>query len=206
MLLQSTGRHVIAGGFFNGFLHDRRFMFAKSHEHNATRIENRSHSHGDRLPHHVPLPKEVTGRIRPRHTIERDQSRATGNRTARFIKANVAGASDAENLQVDAPSFTNLLFVAQTRRRHILSRQRASGYVDGVERNIDMIKEVLPHEAMVALQRVGRDGPVFVKIECDHACKRQAFLAMQANEFVVDAHRRAACGQSQHCFLTDRCA
>ena len=57
---------------------------------------------------------------------------------------------------------------------------------------------MLAHEADVALQLVRLHRIVFVEIERDDIRQRQAFLAVQPHQLVVDADRRAARRQAEH--------
>ena len=63
---------------------------------------------------------------------------------------------------------------------------------------------MFPHEAVVALQRVGLYRPVFVEIERDDRLERHALLAVQPDEFVVDGDRRAAGREAEHGLLAGR--
>ena len=58
-------------------------------------------------------PKKLAGRVAARHRVERDQARAAVPRRAGLVEADVAGAADAEDLQVDAAGPADHLLVAR---------------------------------------------------------------------------------------------
>ena len=70
--------------------------------------------------------------------------------------------------------------------------------------DIDEVEQVLPHEADVALQLVGLHRIVFVEVERDDVAKRESLFAVHPHQFVVDADRRAAGGQTQHAIAAFR--
>ena len=65
-------------------------------------------------------------------------------------------------------------------------------------RNVDVIEERLPHEAVVAVDRVLRHRPVFVEIERDDVREIERLLPMQADQLAIHADRRRAGRQPQH--------
>ena len=203
MLLQGAGRHVAAWWLLDGAAHDWRLVLAKSEQHDASGIQNRSHAHGDGLPRHIPFAKKVAGRIASCHAIQRDETRAAFQSAAWLVESDVPGAANTEQLQVDPPGFPNHFLIPNAGGSHLLARQRAVGNVNRVGRNIDVVKQMLPHEATVALEGVGLDRPVFVEVERNNSLKRHALLAVQADELVVDSYWRATCGQAQHRCLTN---
>ncbi len=66
----------------------------------------------------------------------------------------------------------------------------------GIE--VDVLEEVLPHEAVIAVQAVAGHRVVLVEIEGDDPGEVEALFAMQANQLAVDPDRCGAGGQSQH--------
>ncbi len=65
-------------------------------------------------------------------------------------------------------------------------------------RNVDQVEQVFAHEPHVALQLVWLHRVVFVEVEGDHICERQAFLAMHPHQFIINADRRTARCETQH--------
>ena len=117
---------------------------------------------------------------------------------AGLVEADVPGAADAQELNVDAARLGDLLFVPAAVVVHLLDRQRAIGHVPVAGRDVDQVEQVLAHEADVALQLVRLHRVVFVEVERDDVRERQPFFAVQPHQLVVDADRRAAGRQAQH--------
>ena len=78
------------------------------------RFEDGADAHRERLVRHVFLAEEAAGGVAARDRVERDQARAAVARRARLVEADVPGAADAEELQVDAAGPADLLLVAGT--------------------------------------------------------------------------------------------
>ena len=201
MLLQGAGRDVAARRLLDRLADDRRLVLAEGQQHHPAGVEDRSHAHRDRLPGHVPLTEEIAGRVAAGHAVQRDQPGAALDGAARFVEADVTGAADAEQLQVDPARRPDLLLVGDAGGGDPLPRDGAVGKVDRGGWNIEVIEEVLPHEAVVALQRVGLHRPVLVEVERHDRLERHALLAMQPDQLVVHAHWRAAGGQTEHGLL-----
>jgi hypothetical protein len=83
----------------------------------------------------------------------------------------MAGASDAEQLQIDAARLGNLLFVLLTVGMDLIDRQRSVGNVNVPAGNIDAIEQMFVHEAMVALQLERLHRIVLVEVEGHDVCK-----------------------------------
>ena len=58
------------------------------------------------------------------------------------------------------------------------------------------------HPAAVALQLIGLQAVIFVKVEGHDARKIEPILAMEANQFAIDSQRRRARRQAQDGHLT----
>ena len=70
--------------------------------------------------------------------------------------------------------------------------------------NVEVVEEMLPHEAVVALQGVRLHRPILVEVERDDRLERHPLLAVQADQFVVDADGRRAGRKAQHRLLAGR--
>jgi hypothetical protein len=197
MLLEGACRHVAARRLLDRLVHDRRLVLAKGQQHDAAGIEDRAHAHRDRLAGHVPLAEEVGGGVGPGDAVQRDQSGAALGRAARLVEAHMAGPADAQDLQVDATGLADRLLVPRAGLHDPGPRQRAVGDVDLGGGDVQMVEEVLPHEAVVALQGIGLDRPVLVEVEGRHRRERHALLAVQPHEFGIDAHGRRARRQAE---------
>ena len=97
---------------FDGPLHDRRLVLAEGHDDDLAGLEDGADAHGQGLVRHVLLAEEAAGGVAARHRIERDQARAAVARRAGLVEADVAGAADAQDLQVDAAGPADQLLVA----------------------------------------------------------------------------------------------
>ena len=63
--------------------------------------QDRVDAHRDRLARDVPLAEEVAGGVQAGDAVERDQARAAVARRAGLVEADVAGAADAQDLEVE---------------------------------------------------------------------------------------------------------
>ena len=172
-------------------------MLSEGDEDDTAGIEDRPHPHRDRLTGDVPFAEEVAGGVGPRDVVERDQPGATLRGAPRLVEADVAGAADAEDLQIDPTGSPDRLLVLLTGGKHVLPGERSIGDVDRLGGDVEMIEEMLAHEAVVALQRAPIHRPVFVEIKGHNAAERDPFLAMEADQLVVDADRRAPGGEAE---------
>ena len=66
---------------------------------------------------------------------------------------------------------------------------------------VDMVEQVLMHEAVVGLQRISRHGVVLIQIEGGHMCKGQPLVPMLAHQLPVDLHGSGTSGQAQDTLL-----
>ena len=81
---------------------------------------------------------------------------------------------------------------------HFIERHRPIGEVNVFRRQINVREQLLLHKAEVTLAVMARQSEVLVQIESDDVLETEPFLAVQADEFSVKKHRRAAGRQSQH--------
>ena len=87
---------------------------------------------------HVLLAEKAAGGVAARHRIERDQARSAMAGRAGLVEADVAGAADAQDLQVDAARPADHLLVAGAVFLDILAGDGAVGNVDVLRRDIDV--------------------------------------------------------------------
>jgi hypothetical protein len=130
--------------------------------------------------------------------VERDETRARVFARARFVEPHVTRSADAQDLDVDAAEVFDFLFVLLAIVPDGFAGDRAVGHVDVGAVDVDVVEQVLVHEADVALQRVGLHGEVFVEVEAHDVLERQTLFAVQADQFRVDAGGRGPGGQAQH--------
>ena len=204
VLLQEAGGHLGDHRAFDGALDDARLVLAEGQQHQLAGRENRAHAHGDGLAGHVPLAEEVAGGVHSSDAVKRDQPRAAVAGRTRLVEAHVPGPADAQDLQVQSAGGRDGLLVAVAEIVHVLHRHRAVGDVDVLRPDVDVVEEILPHEAVVTLQRGGVHRPVLVEVERHDVGEAQPFFSMQSNQFLVHALGRAASRQTQHRLLTTR--
>ncbi len=75
-----------------------------------------------------------------------------------------------------------------------MSPARPSGDVHTFLVDVDLTKQVLPHEAVITGRVIRRQADVLVEIECFHPTPVQ----LHRHQLTVQQQRRAAGGQSQH--------
>ncbi|MPN32608.1 hypothetical protein SDC9_180088 [bioreactor metagenome] len=115
---------------------------------------------------------------------------------AGLVKADVPGAADAEQLQVDPPQVVDQPVVVGADsvavHRHAVRDMNVSG------QDIDMVEKVLPHVTVVALGVLGRQGAVLVQINAAHSRKVHVAFVVPVNQLPVNAQGRRSRRQSQH--------
>src|SRR4029079_11103273 len=142
------------------------------------------------LAGNVLLPEEVGGGVLSGHQIERNETGPTFEPRAGLVEADVAGASDAEELKVDAPGVGDGGLVPAAVLDHLVPGNVASGEVHLPGRDVEKGEEVLPHEPMVGVEAPGVHRVVLVEVEGHHPGEGKAFLPMHPDQLAVDADRR----------------
>src|SRR6185295_4612675 len=99
--------------------------------------------------------EEVAGGVHARDFVEGDQPGAGFAGRARLIEPDVPGAPDAQKLYVDPAGLLNPPLVLLTEGVDAVVRQHAARDVGVRGVGIDLIEEVLLHEAAVALEGPG---------------------------------------------------
>ena len=121
---------------------------------------------------------------------------AAGQRTARLVKGDVAVRTDTTNEEVDAAGFLNHLLVVGALGGQVFGV--AVEQVDILFRAVDMVKQVLGHERVVALGVLFGQVDIFVHIEGDHVLEAYAAVLNSLNKRFVHADGRRTGGQTQH--------
>src|SRR5437667_1355484 len=103
-------------------------------------------------------------------------------RRARLIKANMAGAADAEQLQIDASRPANPVFVIGTVLRGILCANRAVRDMDVLRLEVYMIEERFLHPAAVTMHVIRRDAKILVQVEGDYPREIEPTFLVHANQ------------------------
>lgn len=197
VFLEETRRDALGDRSLDRLRHDRRLAFAKGDEHDAPRLQDRADAHRDRPQRDVLFAEEVARRILAGDAVECDESRPAAATRARFVEADVPGAADAEELHVDTAGLLDRPLVALAPLAHRFGFDRPVGNVHVGRIDVDVIEEMLPHEAVVTLQPLRPHGEVLVEIEGDDVREGEPLLAVESDEFRVDPRRRRAGGETE---------
>jgi hypothetical protein len=141
---------------------------------------------------------EIASGVAAREGIERDEAGEGMARAAGFVEADVTGAADAEKLKIDAAGGADGGFVGGAVGVDLGFGDGAGRQVRALRVDVDVVKEVAAHERAVALGMLGRERVVFVEVKRGDVGEAQAFLAVEADEFGVDAHGRGTGGEAEH--------
>ena len=142
-------------------------MFAKGHQQHSTRIKNRAHTHGDSPPGDIAFTEEIACCIHAGDAVKGDESRATIAWRAGLIESNMSGATNTQDLQINAARIPYGQFIASTKVCYLILRRCSVRKMDVGGIDINVFKEMLLHEASVALQLFRTHRPVFIKVEGD---------------------------------------
>ena len=115
---------------------------------------------------------------------------------ARLVEADVAVVADAQQLQVDTAHVVDDLVVTLALGRGV--QVGAVGQVDAGGVDVDVVKEIVVHEAPVALGILTRQTAVFVQVDGGHFRKVHVALVVPVDQLLIGAHGGAAGGQAQH--------
>ncbi len=114
----------------------------------------------------------------------------------RLIEANMAIAPDAKKLQIWISCLCDKPIVGLACSLSIKIgpvRDMRTREVD-----IDVIKEILAHEVVIALRVVMRQPAVLVEVIRTYLRKINVTLAIPLNELLIGAYRRGSCRQAQN--------
>jgi hypothetical protein len=145
----------------------------------------------------VLLAEEIGRRVAARDGVEGDEPGAALDARPRLVEADVPRLPDAEELEVDPAGRADGGLVALGRRRDLLARPGPVGDVGVGGRDVDVVEEVLLHEAPVAVEARRRHRVVLVEVEGHDAREAEALLAVEPDELAVDADRGGAGGEPQ---------
>lgn len=186
MLLKVGGGDVDGDGAFDGFLYDGSFLVAPGHEGYLAGSHDGGDAHGDGGCRDIFLASEGGCGVRDGEVVEMHLAGDGGIVGAGFVEADVAGASDAENLKVDAAAVLDFLFVGGAVGRDVGIGQHAGGQVDVFRLDIDVVEEVLVHEVPVGFLVFVGKTTVFVEVEGDDVGEGEAFFLVQADQLGVE--------------------
>ncbi len=169
MLLQKAGSDGFGWSVLRGLLDNRSFALAESQHVDAAGIQNGADAHRDGLIRDVLLAEKGVGGVPTSHRVQRNQARMAVSRRPGLIESDMARSADAEDLNVDATGVANLLFVLSAMILDLLARHLAIRNMRVFRVDIEVTKERLAHEQVVALRLAPRHRVIFVEIECHDA-------------------------------------
>jgi len=145
----------------------------------------------------VGLAEEVRGGVEAGESVEPDEPGPRLGGGSRLVEPHMPGPTDAQQLDIDSSGGPDRLFVGPAVGRYVRRSQGTVGNVGPIRLQVDVIEEMLPHEAPVALERLRVHGEVLVQVEGGHAPEAEPLLTMQANQLFVDRDGGGAGGQAQ---------
>ncbi len=204
MLAEEAGRHAVGHRPFDRLADDVGLVFAEGQQDDLPGLEDRGDAHRQGLGGHVVLVEKVAGRVLPRHRIERHQPGAAVADGEGLVEGDVPVAADAQQKHVDPARPADFFLVLPAMLLDGLRRRCAVEDVDVLAGDVHVVEEGLEHPAVVALQPVGPQPVVFVQVEGNDAGEVEFLLAVQADQFAVDAHGGRAGGQAENGVVTER--
>ena len=108
----------------------------------------------------------------------------------------MTGAPDAQKLKIQTARLGNQGFVARASGLDCFGFALSGRQMPVLA--VDVVEQLLAHKAVIRLRRAGFDGVVFVEVEAGHAPKIERLIAVQPNQFLVNADGRRAGRQPQH--------
>ncbi len=197
MFLEEAGGDRGGHRAFDGLLHDLRFGFTEGEEEDALGGEDGADAHGDGAAGDELFAEEIAGGVESGDAVEGDEAGAAVARGAGLVEADVTGAADAEELEVDSAGGGDGGFVLLAEGGDGFGGEGAVGDVDVLARDIDVVEEVFVHETVVALELAGVHGEVFVEVEGDDVLEGEIFFLVEADEFGVDGDGGGSGGEAE---------
>ena len=173
-------------------------MLARCHQDDLLGIQNGANPHRNGFSGHVLVPEKIAGRILACNLIKDDATRPGLGAGPGVVESDVTRATDPEQDHVQSASCCNLLLVGITIGPDFFSLQVSSGNMDILPRDIHVVEEVLPHEPMIALQRIRLHGIVFVQVERGDVREIEAFFLVHQDQMLVYPDGRATSWKSQN--------
>ena len=112
VLLQEGGGHMRGDLALDGQPDDLRLVLAPRHEDHPAGAQDRAHAHRQRGARRLLVAAEIARRIAPGERIEGDQAGGGSPGAARLVEADVPGAADAQDLEIEAAGLADQLLVA----------------------------------------------------------------------------------------------
>ena len=116
-------------------------------------------------------------------------------RRGRFVKRDVTIVAHAAHEQVDFTVGTNFFFIATAFRIDV--RRVTIQQVDIFCRNINVVKEITVHKAMIAFRMLFRQANVFIHVKGDDVLEANLACFMHFNQRLVGGQRGTTGWQTQ---------
>src|SRR5206468_3385105 len=110
---------------FDRFADHAGLVLAIRHQDDALGVHDAVDAHGDGFARDVPFAKKIRGGIEARGLVQRDQARARIARRAWFVKTDVTGSTDAQDLKIDSAGLFDLPLVVLAELEHLFAWERA---------------------------------------------------------------------------------
>jgi hypothetical protein len=198
--LQKTRRHRVRFRSFHCPGNNISLVLAPCHQRDFPRPQDGAHTHRDGKARHVLLAEKIRRRILTGDAVQRHEPGRRVLRRSGFIESDVSRAADAEDLQIDAAGLVDGPLVSRAVIEDGIHRHRAVRQMDVLRRDVEMLEQLLLHEAEIALAVVASQTVVLIEIEGDDILEAEALLAVEPYEFTIKGNRGAAGGQAQHRF------
>lgn len=196
MHLQSTTGVHAGHRALDGLGHGAGLVRPVGQQDDFPAFQDRAHSHGDGVDRHVLDLLEETGIVLDGRPGQGFQPGPRTQGAGRLVEADVAIRADAQDLNVDAADFLDSPLIPIAERPIVAGG--TGGNVDVLPGNVDVLKEVLVHEVMVALRVVGHQAHILVEVEGRHLREVQSFFLVHAGQFLVQTQGARAGGQADH--------
>ena len=99
----------------------------------------------------------------------------------------MSGLADSQDLEIDASRLGDRALVFARVRLDLPAREVPPGNVHVAGLDVDVLEEILPHEAVVAVEALGGHRVVLVEVEGHDLGEVESFLAMEPDQLPVDS-------------------
>ena len=163
-------------------------MGTGSQKHDTAPVENGPHAHGQTPTRYFTGIGEVAAIGLNRLRIGCHNSRTAPGSTARFIKSDMAIATQSQKPQINSSQPANLSLKGQTLLFGFPSHAVEDKRIPGT--NIQMPEKVLLHKKAKALLMIPIETEILVEVDSAHLGEAEPSLAVQANQLVIGRLRR----------------
>ena len=206
VLLQVRSGNICRDGAIDGLVYDGGLLLAPSHQAYLLGIHDGGYTHGDGVAGYVLETTECGGGVGLGQVVQMYLAGAGGVIRAGRVEADVAGAADAENLEIQTTASLNLILVCLAVGGNLFLCYRAAGQVDVFGGDVDVVEEVGVHEVPVGLYVLTGQTIVFIKVEGGYILEGKTLFLVKTNELGIETKGRSTCGQAQYYALALSCA